>query len=72
MPTFKIAGQPAHMWIPRERVLSMETSPSGITTNVRAILATKDGEKLGMFEVEGRCDMLGAAMDAGAPVEVGQ
>ena len=72
MPTFKIAGQPAHLWLPRARLICMESAPGGLTTTLRALLLTPKGEALGTFDVEGRCDLLGAALDAGAPTEVGQ
>lgn len=72
MPTFKIAGQSAHIWIPTERIVSMETAPGGLTTLVRAMLVSPQGAALGTLEVEGRCDVLGGALDRGTPVEVGQ
>jgi len=72
MPTFKLVGQPVHAWFPRERIVSMETAPGGLTTNVRALILTQKGEGLGTFEVEGRTEILGAALDAGKPTEVSQ
>lgn len=72
MPTFKIVGQPGVMWLPKERIVAMETAPGGLTTNVRAVLLTQKGEGVGVFEVEGRCEILGAALDNGTPTEVGQ
>jgi hypothetical protein len=72
MPIFKVAGQPATLWFPRERLVSMESAPGGLTTHVRAVLLTLKGEALGTFEVEGRVEMLGAALDSGKPTEVGQ
>lgn len=72
MPIFKIVGQPVHVWLPKERIVHMESAPGGLTTNLRAVLLTPKGEGLGTFEVEGRCELLGAAIDAGKPVEVGQ
>lgn len=72
MPTFKLAKQPGHTWLPLGRLVNMESAPGGLTTIVRAVLAAPTGELLGTFEVEGRCDILGAALDAGKPTEVGQ
>jgi hypothetical protein len=69
MPLFKIAGQPVTIWLPRERILHLETAPGGLTTNLRALLVTQKGEALGTFEVEGRCEILGAALDSGGPTE---
>ena len=71
MPLFKIAGQPVHVWFPKDRILSMETNTTLLTTNVRALLVTEKGPAVGTFEVEGRCDVLGAKLDRGEPVEVG-
>lgn len=71
MPTFKIKGQPAHVWLPVDRLVCLESAPGGLTTMVRAILLAPDGPKLGTFEVEGRCEILGAAIDSGRPTEVG-
>jgi len=72
MPMFKIAGQPATIWFPRERLVSMESAPGGLTTHVRAVLLTPKGEALGTFEVEGRVELLAAAVDGGKPTEIGQ
>ncbi|MGH8899426.1 MAG: hypothetical protein ACRDZ4_20970 [Egibacteraceae bacterium] len=72
MPVFKIVGQPAVIWLPLARLVSMESAPGGLTTNVRALLATPKGEAIGTFEVEGRCEVLAAALDSGKPTEVGQ
>lgn len=72
MPTFKISGQPANVWIPRERLLHMESAAGGLSTFVRFLALTPKGEQLGTVEVEGRCEVLGAAVDSGTPTEVGQ
>jgi hypothetical protein len=72
MPTFKISGQPANIWIPRERMIAMESAAGGLTTAVRFLALTPKGEGLATIEVEGRCEILGAAIDAGTPTEVGQ
>lgn len=64
MPTFKIARQEAHVWLPAERIVHMETAPGGLTTNVRALVVTPKGEALATFEVEGRCEGHGAELDA--------
>lgn len=72
MPVFKIVGSPAVIWLPLSRVVSLESAPGGLTSNVRAVLLTNKGEALGTFEVEGRAEILGAALDAGKPTEVGQ
>jgi len=72
MPLFKINGQPCYFWLPRERIVHMESAPGGLATNLRALLLTPKGEALGTFEVEGRCEVLGPALDAGTPTEVGQ
>lgn len=68
MPVFKIAGQPAYCWFPRERVIALETAPGGLTTNVRALVITDKGTAVGVFEVEGRCDVIGSALERGEPV----
>lgn len=70
MPLFKIARQPASIWLPRHRLVSMESAPGGLTTFVRAVILTEKGEGLGTFEVDGRIEMIGAALDAGKPTEV--
>lgn len=72
MPLFKMKGDPTQVWFPRERIVNMESAPGGLTTIVRAVLLTPKGEGLGTFEVEGLVEVLGAALDAGAPTEVGQ
>lgn len=73
MPTFKLHKKPAHVWIPLGRLVHMESGDGGLVTVLRAILVTPAGsEGLATFEVEGRCDVLGAALDAGKPTEVGQ
>ena len=72
MPTFKVSGQPASVWIPRERMVAMESAAGGLTTVVRFLALTPKGEQLASLEVEGRCEILGAAIEAGTPTEVGQ
>lgn len=72
MPVFKMKDASTCFWLPRERVLHMEAAPGGLTTLVRAVVTTPKGDGIGTFEVEGRCELLGAALDAGVPTEIGQ
>jgi hypothetical protein len=72
MPTFTIAKTKERIWLPTSRIVNMESAAGGLSTIVRAVLLTPQGEGLGTFEVEGRVDTLGALLDSGKPVEVGQ
>lgn len=72
MPTFTDAKTGAELWLPTDRIISMESAPGGLTTLVRALLVTDKGPAVGVFECRGRCATLGAAIDSGSPTEVGQ
>lgn len=72
MPIFRDVQAKVDFWLPVDRVIHMQSAPGGLTTVVRAMLMTEKGPALGVFEVEGRCSVLGAAIDAGSPTEVGQ
>lgn len=67
MPIFKVKDQPVQFWLPRGRIVHMEDAPGHLSTIVRAWIVTTKGEGLGTFEVEGRCETIGRALDAGAP-----
>ena len=70
MPTFRDAKTGAELWLPVDRIICMESAPGGLTTQVKALLVAEKGPVIGIFEAEGRCATLGAAVDAGNPTEV--
>lgn len=72
MPTFTVTKSKERIWLPAARIVNMESAAGGLSTILRAILLTPQGEGLGTFEVDGRVETLGAALDSGKPVEVGQ
>jgi len=72
MPVFTTKAEGMDFWIPAARLLKAEAAPGGLTTMVTFYIATPKGEAIATAEVLGRCSVIGAAIDAGEPTEVGQ